>query len=82
VAAWVAGPGEEAAAPCAQKRKSRKHHMSVFDLIKATAVCGLTAFLVYSFPLIGQIAIIGLLGLLWLSCAHQVIQSVRRKWFA
>ncbi len=56
--------------------------MSVFDLIKATVVCGLTAFLVYDFPVIGQIAIIGLLGLLWLSCAHQVIQSVRRKWFA
>jgi uncharacterized membrane protein YesL len=56
--------------------------MSVFDLIKATVVCGFTAFLVYTFPVIGQIAIIGLLGLLWLSCAHQVMQSVRRKWFA
>jgi len=82
VAAWVAGPGEEEAAPCAQNRKSRKNRMSLFDLIKATVVCGFTAFLVYTFPVIGQIAIIGLLGLLWLSCAHQVMQSVRRKWFA
>ena len=82
MAAWVAGSGEKEAAPCAQNRKSRKNHMSVFDLIKATVICGLTAFLVYNFPVIGQIAIIGLLSLLWLSCAHQVVQSVRRKWFA
>src|SRR6266849_8071626 len=64
VAAWVAGSGEKEAAPCAQNRKSRKNHMSVFDLIKATVVCGLTAFVVYTFPVMGQISMIGLLGLL------------------
>ena len=37
------------------------------------------AFLVYSFPVIGQIVIIGILSLLWLSCAHQTLQTKRRK---
>jgi len=53
--------------------------MSVFDLIKATIVCGALAFLVYSYPLLGQIVIIGLLCLMWFSCAHQTIQTVWRK---
>ena len=56
--------------------------MNLFDLIKATVVCGLIAFLVYSFPLIGQITIIGLLSLLWLSCAFQTIQTIRRRWLS
>ena len=54
--------------------------MRLADLIKATVICGLLAFLVYSFPLLGQIMIIGLLSLLWLSCAHQTIQAIRRKY--
>jgi uncharacterized membrane protein YesL len=53
--------------------------MSVFDLIKATIVCGAIAFLVYSFPVLGQVVIIGLLGLMWFSCAHQTIQTIWRK---
>ena len=53
--------------------------MRVPDLIKATLVCGGIAFLVYSFPLLGQIAIIGLLGLLWVSCAHQTIRRALER---
>ncbi len=53
--------------------------MSMFSLIKTTVVCGLIAFLVYSFAVIGQIVIIGILTLLWLSCAHQTLQAKRRK---
>jgi uncharacterized membrane protein YesL len=53
--------------------------MTVASLIKTTLVCGLMAFLVYSFPVIGQIVIIGILSLLWLSCAHQTLQTKRRK---
>lgn len=53
--------------------------MSVFDLIKATVVCGATAFLVYSYPVLSQIVIIGLLSLMWFSCAHQTIQTIWRK---
>ncbi|HEV2392700.1 MAG TPA: hypothetical protein VG146_10100 [Verrucomicrobiae bacterium] len=53
--------------------------MNVFDLIKATVLCGLSAFLIYSFPIISQIAIIGLLSLLWLSYAHKTLAGIRRK---
>ena len=53
--------------------------MSVYDLIKATVVCGVLAFLVYSFPILGQIVIIGLLSALWLSCAFQTVENVRRR---
>jgi hypothetical protein len=50
--------------------------MSVFDLIKATVVCGVTAYLVYSFPVIGQIVIIGLLGLAWLTYARKMVKTL------
>jgi hypothetical protein len=50
--------------------------MTIFDLIKATIVCGSLAFLVYSFPIIGQIAIIGLLGLAWLTYARKMIKNL------
>ena len=53
--------------------------MSVFDLIKATIVCGGVAFLVYSFPVIGQVVIIGLLGLAWLTYAHKMIKTLSRR---
>jgi hypothetical protein len=55
--------------------------MSVLGLIKATVVCAFSAFLVYSIPMIGQIVIIGILGLLWFSCARLTFQSLRRRWF-
>ncbi|MCL5099451.1 MAG: hypothetical protein M1608_18335 [Candidatus Omnitrophica bacterium] len=53
--------------------------MNVADLIKATIVFGLIAFLVYTFPILGQVSIIALVGLLWLSCAFQVFTDIRRK---
>lgn len=59
--------------------KSEDGQMNVSDLIKATILCGGLAFLVYSFPLLSQIVIIGLLSLLWLSCALQTIQTARRQ---
>jgi hypothetical protein len=52
--------------------------MRAFDLIKATVLCGSIAFLVYSFPVISQTAIIGLLSLVWVSCAHQALRRVLR----
>ena len=52
--------------------------MSYRDLIKATIVCGLSAFFVYSYPILGQIVIIGGLSLLWLSYAFNAIKSARR----
>lgn len=52
--------------------------MSVRDLIKATVGCSLSAFFVYSYPVVGQIVIIGALSLLWLSYAFSAIRTLRR----
>jgi hypothetical protein len=52
--------------------------MSVRDLIKATVVCGLSAFFVYSYPILGQVVLIGGLSLVWLSYAYKVIRAHRR----
>ncbi len=53
--------------------------MNTIDVIKATLVCGLLAFLVYSFPVIGQVAIIGVLGLVWLSYVLKAIQALAKR---
>jgi hypothetical protein len=53
--------------------------MNVLDLIKATMACGLSAFLIYSFPVVGQVIIIGLLSLLWLGYAHKTVATLRRR---
>jgi hypothetical protein len=53
--------------------------MNVLDLIKATIACGGSAFLIYNFPIIGQVIIIGLLSLLWLGYAHKTLATIRRK---
>jgi hypothetical protein len=53
--------------------------MTIFDLIKATVVCGLIAFLIYSYPVVGQIVLIGFLSLLWLLYAHKTIAHLRRR---
>ena len=53
--------------------------MSVMDLLKATVFCGLAAFVCYSYPVIGQVVIIGFLSLLWLSYAHRTIKGLLRK---
>ncbi len=51
--------------------------MNVVDLLKATIGCGLTAYLVYSVPVVGQVLIITILSLLWLGYAHRVL--IRRR---
>ncbi len=53
--------------------------MNMFDLIKATITCGVAAFLIYSYPVIGQVVIIGLLSLLWLSYAHKTLAGLLRR---
>jgi len=53
--------------------------MSFVDLIKATIVCGLLAFLCYSFPLLGQVLLIAFLSLIWLAYAYKAIATARRK---
>jgi hypothetical protein len=53
--------------------------MNMFDLIKATITCGLTAFLIYSYPVIGQVVLIGVLSLLWLGYARKTLVSLLRR---
>jgi hypothetical protein len=53
--------------------------MDVLDLIKATIVCGLVAFLCYSFPALGQGIIIGFLGLVWLAYARKVVIKLKHR---
>jgi hypothetical protein len=64
-----------------QRRKVnlKQAQMNIFDLTKATVVCGSTAFLVYSFPVISQAAIIGLLTVFWLSYAYKLAKSIRER---
>jgi hypothetical protein len=53
--------------------------MNVLDLTKATIVCAGVAFLVYSFPVIGQVLIIGALTVIWLSYAYRAIKAATAK---
>ena len=53
--------------------------MTILDLIKATVVCGAIAFLIYSYPVLGQIVLIAFLSLLWLVFAHKTIAHLRRR---
>jgi len=52
------------------------------SFIKATMICGMLSFLVYTFPILGQITVIGILGFLWSASALQVVRHVRRRWVA
>jgi len=77
----MAGTGCVAGRHQARGRKTRSvaQRMNVLDLIKATIACGLSAFLIYSFPVIGQVLIIGLLTVLWLSYAHRTFARLLRR---
>lgn len=53
--------------------------MRTSDLIKATIGCGLAAYLVYEFPVLGQVVIIGVLSLLWLSYLYSTLAGRRLR---
>ena len=53
--------------------------MNMFDLVKATVVCGGLAFLIYSFPLFSQVSLIGVLSLMWLMYARSTVSNLRRR---
>jgi hypothetical protein len=59
--------------------ESESRNMTILDLAKATVVCGSIAFLTYSFPVLGQVVVIGVLGLLWLLYALKALQYLRRR---
>lgn len=75
---YTAVPGREKT-PRQGQVKLAPCRMSLLDLIKATIVCGGVAFLFYSFPVLGQIAAITLLSLLWLSYARKTVIRVRAR---
>jgi uncharacterized membrane protein YesL len=56
-----------------------KGHMNLWDLIKATIVCGLLAFVSYSYPVFGQVVMISLLSLVWLGYAHKTVVRLRQR---
>ena len=51
--------------------------MKLSDLIEATIACALIAFLVYSYPVLGQVLIIAFLSLLWLSYLYRTVLGLR-----
>jgi hypothetical protein len=53
--------------------------MDLVDLIKATIVCGVVAFLCYSFPVLGQAVIIAVLSVIWLGYAHRTLSRLLRR---
>lgn len=59
--------------------RMQQNRSRMFDLIKATIICGGIAFVIYSYPVISQAAIIGLLALLWFSCAHRTVAGLLRR---
>jgi hypothetical protein len=78
-AAFLTGRGAAKGEGPGATRYVQRSAMNLFDLFKATIICGLLAFLIYSFPVVGQVVIIGLLSLLWLSYAHRTIANLRRR---
>jgi hypothetical protein len=53
--------------------------MTVLDLAKATLGCGGGAFVIYSFPVVEQVLVIGTLTLLWLLYARKTVEHLRRR---
>lgn len=53
--------------------------MTILDLLKATVAFSAISFLIYTFPIVGQIVLIGFLGILWLSYARKTIIGLRRR---
>ena len=51
--------------------------MRPLDFIKATITCGLAAFLIYSYPVVGQILLIAALSLVWLSYLYRTVAGRR-----
>ncbi len=58
--------------------------LTILDLGKATLVCGGGSYLVYECPLVGQVFLISVLGLVWLLYLRQALNrsaSKRKLWF-
>jgi hypothetical protein len=51
--------------------------MSVSDFIKATLVCAAVAYIVYCYPVISQIVLIGGIAVIWGSYFYRTVISRR-----
>lgn len=51
--------------------------MRPIDLIKATLVCAAVAYVVYCYPVVSQILLIGSIALIWASYFYRTVISRR-----
>jgi len=59
--------------------ENTNRRMTIVDLLKATVTCAAIAFLIYSYPVLGQVLLIGFLALLWLVYARKTLISLRLR---
>jgi len=52
-----------------------KCNMRPSDFIKGTVACATIAYVVYCYPLVSQVAVIGVLALVWLSYFYRTLIS-------
>jgi hypothetical protein len=62
-----------------KRARCNRVSMNMLDLTKATVVCGGVAFLIYSFPVVGQVVLISFLCVLWLMYAYRAVAQLRRR---
>ena len=53
--------------------------MNVLDLTKATVICGGVAYLFVNYPILGQVMVVAVMSVLWLSYAYKTVATLRRK---
>jgi len=61
------------------QEQEQNEAMGIVDLLKATVICGGGSLVVYSFPVVGQVLVISIFGLLWLLYAREAIVTLRRR---
>jgi len=52
--------------------------MRLFDFIKTTLFCGITAWLAVNFPAFSQVIIVAALSILWLTYLHSTFTRWRQ----
>jgi hypothetical protein len=62
-----------------KRARRNRVSMNMLDLVKATLVCGSTAFLIYNYPVVGQVVLIAFLSVLWLMYAYRAVAHLRRR---
>ncbi len=73
-------PDQPVLATCRVTQPVQVFPMRVFDLAKATLLCGGVAYFAYSIPALSQAIIIAILTLLWLSYLHTTLSRLRARW--